>query len=251
MLEKEKQEIKFKYLQELVHTKDESAKKEKNLQSLYEKELTNLKNKHEQIVAELKQNSEASLNQQKEELNKKSLEEQEKLMLEKNEIIKAKESELAQLQKLYEEAYSKVELLSGQVQQNEVGLGSASSRISRLNEMVKEKQTQISSLEQELASARTLTESLKVLAVKTSLHFRLIMSLQLSGELSDSFSSPLLAQIIFAAALYFMIISLHQNEVTATTNSLEKEKQNAKLKLDQRLEELRKELSSEWTERLK
>ena len=77
------------------------------------------------------------------------------------------------------------------------------------------------------------------------------MSLQLSGELSGSFSSPLLAQIIFAAALYFIIISLHQNEVTATTNSLEKEKQDAKLKLDQRLEELRKELSSEWTERLK
>jgi chromosome segregation ATPase len=162
MLEKEKQDIKFKYLQELVFTKDESAKKEKNLQSLHEQELSNIKNKHEQLVEKLKQNSESSLSQQKEELNIKSLQEQQKLALEKNEIIKAKENELAKLQKLYEESSSKVEILSGQIQQTEVGLGSASSRISRLNEMVRKKQAEISSLEKELASSRTLAENLKV-----------------------------------------------------------------------------------------
>ena len=132
------------------------------MQSLHEQELTNLRNKHEKIVEELKQNSKASLSQQKEELDKISSEEREKLTLEKDEIIKAKESELSKLQKLYEETYSKVEILSGQVQQSEVGLGSASSRISRLNGMVKEKQTQISSLEKELESTRTLAENLKV-----------------------------------------------------------------------------------------
>ena len=132
------------------------------MQSLHEQELTNLRKKHEKIVEELKQNSEASLSQQKEELDKISSEERGKLTLEKDEIIKAKESELSKLQKLYEETYSKVEILSGQVQQSEVGLGSASSRISRLNGMVKEKQTQISSLEKELESTRTLAENLKV-----------------------------------------------------------------------------------------
>jgi chromosome segregation ATPase len=227
--------MKFKSLQELVYTKDESAKKEKGLQSLHEKELANLKNKHEKLIAELKENSEISLNQQKEELDKKLLREQEKLTLEKNEMIKAKENELAQLQKLYDEAHSEVERLSGQVQQSEVGLGSASSRISRLNEMVKEKQTQITSLAQELASAKTLADNLKVQALKTSV-------------------PALLTQIIwwlFIVLHFHFVTSFYQNEVTALTNSLEKEKRDAKFKLDQRLEELRKELSSEWSERLK
>ena len=44
---------------------------------------------------------------------------------------------------------------------------------------------------------------------------------------------------------------LLQNELEAKNNSLETERNNGKLKLEQRLEELRKELSREWSERLK
>lgn len=110
----------------------------------------------------MKQNSETSLKQLKEELSTKSLQERDKLTLEKDKVIKAKDNELAKLQELYKESYSKVESLSGQVHESEVGLGSASSRISRLNEMVKEKDMKISSLEEELTSSRTLADRLKV-----------------------------------------------------------------------------------------
>ena len=164
-LEKEKQDIKFKYLQEIVLAKDEAANKAKNVQSLHEKEQANLKKKHEQITNEMKQNSETSLKQLKEELSTKFLQEQEKLTLEKDEVIKAKDNELAKLQELYKESYSKVERLSGQVHESEVGLGSASSRISRLNEMVKEKDMKISLLEEELTSSKTLADRLKVWVV--------------------------------------------------------------------------------------
>ena len=142
--------------------KDESAEKEKNLQSIHEQQLTELKNTHEKTVVELKEKSEASLSKMKDELNLKSLQEQEKLSSEKDEIIKTKESELAKFQRLYEEISNRVETLSGQVQESEVGLGSASSKISRLNEMLKGKQAEVNSLETDLASSRTLADSLKV-----------------------------------------------------------------------------------------
>lgn len=132
------------------------------MKSLHEQELTNLKTKHEKILEELKKNSDASLGQQKEQLNMQSLQEREKLTFEKDAIIEEKSSELRKVQKLYEETYIKVEALSGQVQESEIGLGSASSRISRLNEIVKQKQTEISSLEEELASSKSSVESLKV-----------------------------------------------------------------------------------------
>jgi LPS sulfotransferase NodH len=51
--------------------------------------------------------------------------------------------------------------------------------------------------------------------------------------------------------MFTIYVSLHQNEVATTNNSLEKERKDGKLKLDERLEELRKELSTEWSERLK
>ncbi|XP_028390865.1 protein FAM184A-like [Dendronephthya gigantea] len=201
-LEKEKQDIKFKYIQEVVLTKDESAKKENNLKSQHEQELVNLKNKYEQALEEFKMSSETLLSQQKAQLDMQSQQEQEKLMLEKDAVIEAKNSELQKVQKLCEETYIKVEALSGQIHESEIGLGSASSRISRLNEIVKQKQTEISSLEAELASSKTSVDSLK-------------------------------------------------NEIEATNNSLEKERKNAKLSHQRNLEELRKELTQEWSERLK
>ena len=146
----------------MVLHKEESSKKEKSLKSLHEQELCNLENKHKKIVEELKQKSESSLSQQIQELNTKSLEEREKVALEKDEIIKATESERERVQKLYEETCSKVDRLSGLVQESEVGLGSASTRISRLNEMLKEKQAEITALNSDLTSARSFVKSIKV-----------------------------------------------------------------------------------------
>ena len=57
-------------------------------------------------------------------------------------------------------------MLSGQVHESEVGLGSASSRISRLNEIVKQNDKKITSLEEELTSSRTLADRLKVRVIQ-------------------------------------------------------------------------------------
>lgn len=162
MLEREKQDNKFKYVRELANANDENARNETNLQFLHDQELTSLKKQHEQIVDELKQDSKTSLSRQKEQLTAQLFEEREKIVLEKDEVIKAKEAKLSELQNLYDESSNKIATLSGQVQQSEVGLGSASSRITRLNEMMKEKQAKINSLLQELEASRTLVTNLKV-----------------------------------------------------------------------------------------
>ena len=49
----------------------------------------------------------------------------------------------------------------------------------------------------------------------------------------------------------FIYLSLQQNDVEVANTSLEKMQTDSKRKLDKSMEDLRKELTSEWSERLK
>lgn len=58
--------------------------------------------------------------------------------------------------------------------------------------------------------------------------------------------------MVFALiSIMFIFICLQQNEVEVANTTLEKVQTDSKLKLDENMEELRKELSNEWSERLK
>ena len=55
-----------------------------------------------------------------------------------------------------------MERLSCLVQESEVGLGSASTRISRLSDLIQEKQNEIISLQKDLATTGNVAETLQV-----------------------------------------------------------------------------------------
>lgn len=118
--------------------------------------------KHQQIISELKSNHETSLCTTKEELKAESLLEKEKLSREKDKIIQENERKLVSLQKLYEEETKKVKLLSSRMEESEHGLDSASSTITALNNIIKEKQADVSRMEKELVSLKNFVEQLKV-----------------------------------------------------------------------------------------
>ena len=146
----------------MVTTKEETAKNEKSLKTFQEQQLCDLEKKHKQSFEELEKNSKESLTKQAKELEKGASEERERLLKEREEMAKEKEEKLVELQKLYEQSCCQVERLSGLVQESNVGLGSASTRISSLNNMIQQKQTEINSLQKELTISVDMAKTLQV-----------------------------------------------------------------------------------------
>ncbi|XP_046850280.1 protein FAM184A-like [Xenia sp. Carnegie-2017] len=159
-LENENEHIRSKYIEELASTKEESSKRENDLQTLHGQELSNMIEKHQQIISELKSNHETSLYDERR-TQSRIITRKEKVSREKDKIIQENERKLVSLQKLYEEETKKVKLLSSRMEESEHGLDSASSTITALNNIIKEKQADVSRMEKELVSLKNLVEQLK------------------------------------------------------------------------------------------